>query len=215
MQLAHNGRAELKIGLSAHEQAHALIYRLHIELFESDRLSIFFGRIFDIHRHIVNEPSVYKRLHLVRESSVGVELYEIAHVFYAPCEVIDVFIDKRLAACYAHAVEHTLTLFEKRKKFFLRNLIFVPAGKNQLRILAERAAEVASAEEHSASHLAGKIEQCKFLQTSDAHTNTPFQAVKIETEKIGLSVPAKSIIYHESALVTKNILKNCTKITTK
>ena len=52
-------------------------------------------------------------------------------------------------------------------------------------------------------------------QTSDAHTDTPFQAVKIETEKIGLSVPAKSIIYHESALVTKNILKNCTKITTK
>ena len=86
---------------------------------------------------------------------------------------------------------------------------------HEISVLAERAAEVASAEEHSAAHLARKIEQCKFLQTSDAHTDTPFQAVKIETEKIGLSVPAKSIIYHENALVTKNILKNCTKITTK
>lgn len=42
VQLAHNGRAELKIGLSTHEQAHALIYRLHIE-FSSPTVSAYFS----------------------------------------------------------------------------------------------------------------------------------------------------------------------------
>ena len=158
VQLAHDGRAELEVRLSAHEQAHALEYRLHVELFESYGLCIFFGGIFDIHRHIVDKPRVYKSTQLIRECAVGVELYEIAHVFYAPCEVIDVFIDKRLAARYTHAVEHTLTLLEKRKKILLRNLVFVPAGENELRILAERAAEIAAPEEHGAAHFAGKVE---------------------------------------------------------
>ena len=113
MKLSDDSGSELKIERAVHQIADTFADRRDIKRRQSDSLSIFFRRVFDIHRNIVHKSSLTESAELFGKGSVRVKLDKIAHILDFRNEILHALVDERLSAADADPVKNASALFEK------------------------------------------------------------------------------------------------------
>ena len=105
----------------------------------------------------------------IRTAAIGIQLDQKAQRLYPPDQIRQFPVKRRLSAADADAIQDALSLFQISQHFILRKKRLLLRMEYQVFILAERAAEVASAKKEGSPHLSGVIEECQCLKTVNLH----------------------------------------------
>lgn len=170
MELTDEGGAELVVDARKHNEGKRRADQLDVKIADADGLRVFFGRVFDIHRHLIAKSLGNDACKALGVGAVGVELdLIVADVAHAAKEILKIGLQKRLAAADGDSVKDALA-FAKMREDLVDTVALGPAGiENERRIVAEGAAKVASAREDRAGSQPGVIEKCEFIESLNVH----------------------------------------------
>lgn len=169
MERRADGGAEL-VGHAPFEQKrNALADGGQVKVGDADRLAVAGGAVFDIHGDIVDRARLDERTEAVGARAVGIQLDAVAERADPFDKRQDVFLQKRLAARDADAVQPPDPLHEEGKKFRLGDGGLNALGEYKRGVVTEGATEVTATEEDGSRNAPGEIEKRQFLQSADVH----------------------------------------------
>ena len=145
VELPDDSCTELVWNMPLKKIGHRLFHRGKIQLRHACSLTVLFFRILDVHSYIIHKTCIAKITKLLRKCAVRIQLYGITKRADLFNKGADIPLQERFSAGDGHAVQNALPLFKKSQDLFLRIHLQILCFSHKKRIMAERAAQIASA----------------------------------------------------------------------
>ena len=126
-----------------------------------DQRLVFFPRMLDIHRHIIQQIFFEQILNYLWTIAIGIKFYQKTHIFDFSDKIFQIFMNRRFPATNRNSFKNSLPFFEKLKKIFrLLQAIFNLTNffwQNKFTIVTISASKIAPKRENNTRYTPGEI----------------------------------------------------------
>ena len=116
----------------------------------------------DIHSHEIHQTFPAEVPQQIRLVAVGVQLHQKSQLPYAADEILQIRLQRGLTSGDAHPLQNALP-FSQKVQHLPGPVLRLHRSRQQLAVVAERAAEIAASRKDRGGHMAWEIQQRRFL----------------------------------------------------